>query len=1763
VVRLSNDNGDVATSPLFSVLLRGAVRHLALDQERSRAIALVDGGTGTFLEIIDLARGNIEVAADESDPRIIFTRQYARGANGMRLDRETGLLYISTPSGLDTWLVADRCCDLGVELTANLDKKAKSVVSGDFGDVLAKELGAIKRGVVLGLERAAKSCPGFDIGKLKLIESGSSACLWADDPARACGSNYQPLVSDHDISTFMPDDWYAKQVEDPNWDGEGTAPQVPLAGCVVASLSFPFMDPITEEPKEVGNTGLVFKDISFIPNYSADFESMQYRLERTIEGLPGDADNDLAMGRQLLVMKHLTEAYGVDLRGTEGYRPAYDVVNVTEAEFEEKFARFRDVTRIPEVEGYEWGVLMQFMLAKAKAYLRVRGASDETSTFNDFFVKQYHTAAKAAIRATAARIVSDTATRDLFLKLKRESDGNDDGLLVFRSNACLLFQEGRHPSQFPAKSCGSMEEYVAATAARTLDTTGLFTVDEVKDIFEFYRVKADEQAIYTEGDADRFIAKTHRWVMRVKAQTWPIYQTFIGSDSRADERRANREYAEGSGPGGAGVAGGRIAEFLASAKLPVRPKVFNRGFMSAPNVYLRAYIAPPGGEQAPACIGSAPEGEDPDLDQSDRCRLALNLGGGTLFFPAYRHRETGTYMPIPTSKSVDAFLIKVDQRQANAVGHIVFTLDLPERSANEADRTNNVAGTFVYILDPATGVPPSMPSEVPSPVAPQLLAPDPYCLAAPQLQITQSVELDGEEYLSPVPAYLGATPTLKMAVTNTGTTPVANVLVCSTLGNPTCSTVGTIAPGATAVRAQRIEMPKTPTNLESVATAEAPDLGISPASLLRIGARCEALVLPLNPDPNPALSFVRSGGRAVRHYMLVHPTTHLPVPNMKVTFRGQGTPLTGHTYTSAADGRIVTTVGSNTRPLDGLAIPARADGVVETWQLDSVGDVPVECNKGFEFAVQSSALFTYLPTIEAGSAIRTGFTIFGKGAELDFGGGLRIELPSADIKLATPTGAKVSITPSLDSITGVTWERKTKVGVSAKFGIEGLSAEGEFSGLQGKASGLSLSASGQASATQSYRYLFNANPKTWGNNNMDAAFFALLFPSMAESEASSFREIARFDPTGELAAFLKPVLGTEEPYRTYRNARVGGFSLSADAAAKGFSGTIDFVSKPAAGNPQGDENKTTPLFSADASGTASAAVGYEKFEGLAPGDDVAEDRVTDLVHTIEVNGKYDWKSSYTTSLGRAEDKIRAGNAPDAVKDKAVELLKWVESRLTNSETGTFDGGIRFRIFATPGTGASGPQHRVRKLEVGFKTAKSFGFVDDATNPADQAGNEYRINFVIEAPAGAEAEAEEEIERILRLVIGQTGAFVHLLSDAEKRRTTEFLNSLGNTRDLLTEKPPLFNAQDLYDNFLGFVLTLFERSNVESPKVKTYFYEEVRRGKGESTDLGLGEKAKVIGFSVDPMRLEYVTTHESARGVIYKGKGYLLEDYTPIQIEPPDGKKLLLDIITARADQFYSGLGTKLRAAWEKYEQGQAKGDKADARAANSIDAKLLDMMSFSVKTSPVPVPAEPYRGNSDLAPASKPRYGIGDFYLLQATAPLSGAVTLSFRYEDSELDGIDESTLRLYRFTSPSADWTLVPATIDASTNRVTATVTETGLYTLAPRMPAGRLSWQVVSWNGGAGGTTVTLEASGLRMNDGSALAPGTLVHVQLPALDTDAVTFGTPDASAQPGYQAAATADGRVRVTMTIPGAIPWVNIVGFSDLGTAFGEATVVRP
>ena len=1774
VVRLAGTDGTAAPSALFSVALGGVVKQVEMDEERSRVVAIVDESTGPFLHIVDLARGEIDPPAEGTDPRVIFRRQFPAGANGMRLDKQAGLLYIPTPTGLDTWLIADRCCDLGVELTADLDKKAKSVVSGNLGDVLQKELAAIKRGVVLGLRRAEERCDGFDVSKLKLIESGSSGCLWSADPVRSCGSNYQPLVSDHDISTFMPDDWYQREVNDPDWDGDGTPKKVLLAGCVVAALTYPFTDPYTEEPKPVGESGLVFKDISFIPNYVADFDSMEYRLERTIEGLPGDVDNDLAMGRQLLVMKHLTEAYGVDLRGTEGYKSAYDAVMVDEDDFESRFERFRTVTRIPEVEGYEWGVLMQFMLAKAKAYVRFKGAADERSAFNDLYVKQYHTAAKAGIRAAAARIVADQDANRIFLGVTREGPAN--GLLVFRENACLVYQPNQDPDKWPAKACGSMEEYVAATAVRSLSLpTPIFTRQDIDLIGKFYRVKADEQPIVSEAEADAFIAQVHNFVMRVKQETYPIYAAMVGGDRRGAERLANREYAEGVSNGPPPVTpGGRIEVFLRDTKFTVKPKVYNRGFMSAPHVYLRAYVADQGEAPALACVGAPVEGEDPDPALVDRCRLALNLNGGALIYPAYRDGATGAYVPQPNSRSVDAFPLKVDQRKTGTNGYIVFTLDLPERSANEADRTNNVGGAQYYILDPGTGTAPPLPAEPPSPVNPQLLAPDPYCLKSPQLTVTQSVIMDGKEKTSPVQAYLGAKFELNIKVTNTGSSLVEDVLACSSLikdpqSSATaawCLNVGNIGPGATTVRKVAMAMPATPTNFESVATATSSRLGISSASLLRIGAKCEPRVLPLNPDPNPELSTVFLGGRAVRHYMVVHPVTGEPAVGVSLDFTRDGT-SSGFTHFSGSDGLVDTRLGqsADARVIDGLAVPTGWFGVTQRWELATVNGLTPECGRDFGFDVQADRPFEFTQSIEAGGAIRTGFKVFEKGpsGEADFGGSLKIEF-TAKGGTSLAASQATSITPDFTDLEDLTWERKAQVGLKGSASYPGFSASGEFtSGLFGDAKGLKVSATATAAATQAYRYQFDGKISNW-KPEMRSAFTSLLFPTVAESEASTLRGIVAQLNNEQINNVFLQTFGDAEPYRAYRTNRIGSIAVVGTAEATGFDGTIDFVEKPAADAPKDKENKSAPLFSGKAGGNATVAVGYEKDEqvsslGTTPLDD---DKVVGLVHTIDINGKYDWKSSYTTSFNKAESKIRSGDLPGPAKDKAVELLKWAEGRLSNSATGELDGGIRFRVFARPVLDEDGPTYRITKLEVGFRTTKMFGFTELGQPPVAGKGVEYRINFVVEANKGGEA--TKAVQDIFDKALGEGAVFVQLLSDAQKQRTNAFLNSLteGNERDLLTERPTVFTPEELYDQLIAFVRSLFDVSRTSS-QVRAYFYEEARHVEGQETDLGVNESkaAKVTLFKIDPLRVEAVATHLTARGIVLGGGGYLLEDYSHISVTPPKPQELFLNLTGAYLDTYITGLGDLFKQGWLETAEGWAKGSSSVTPSAPG-DKSKLDVGSWSLSLDAAPSAPTPYRGQPGRAFAGKPRYGIGDFYSLVATDTLSGPVTLSLSYPASAVADLDESSLRLYRWSNAQQDWVLVPeAIVDTNANRATLTTSEMGLYTLGARMPAGPLQWSVLTWNATGGTTTVTLQASGLRMNDGSPLPPGLIVHVRLP--DLEEATFSSVDASPAAGYQASADGDGRLTVTFTVPGALTATGVRGFSDLGTAFGEATVVRP
>ena len=64
----------------------------------------------------------------------------------------------------------------------------------------------------------------------------------------------------------------------------------------------------------------------------------------------------------------------------------------------------------------------------------------------------------------------------------------------------------------------------------------------------------------------------------------------------------------------------------------------------------------------------------------------------------------------------------------------------------------------------------------------------------------------------------------------------------------------------------------------------------------------------MNPNPNPIISEAYLGGRAVRHYMAVHPVTGLPAKGVSLTLRPDRSSTGGLTWRSGDDGLIDTTI---------------------------------------------------------------------------------------------------------------------------------------------------------------------------------------------------------------------------------------------------------------------------------------------------------------------------------------------------------------------------------------------------------------------------------------------------------------------------------------------------------------------------------------------------------------------------------------------------------------------------------------------------------------------------------------------------------------------------------------------------------------------------------------------------------------------------------------------------------------------------------------
>ena len=650
----------------------------------------------------------------------------------------------------------------------------------------------------------------------------------------------------------------------------GVSPSV--QSCTVAELSKRFIEPETGNPKEIvlddGST-ITFEDVTFFPFRREDFESGRLNVLPP-QSSGGDATGDLGLGRQQLLLLWLLGGEYVPVPQIPALAPGRRLDDILQ-DFTNRFG-------IQRLEGFEWASLQSFNLAKSKARLRLKGASDPQSALHAIYVKQLHDAAKAGIRAAFARLVADGTGNSLATRVTRQS---------YVTNACLgVNQAVTNPNRWFEKPCTSFEEYAASAIARTLRGTvplSIFTLDEVFKIHRFYRVKADIEHIISEADADAFVASVSQFLEQSKAITQPIYQQQIGTAPDAAQRTANLSTADT-----------KRQAALKTAKVALPAHVLNRGFRAADQVALAMYRADVAGSG--------------QLVKSIR----LDLAGGDDRILAFEHNADGTLKLDEGRQAIPVFeLGPIDLTTDLRTPHgVSFTIDLPEHKVQEAVRENNLGGFFYYALDVQNPAVPATPATPYLPFAdPSVLDPSPECDDVPALTILQRILTSDGQHLDEAELGLGETVTIELTVSNRSGEAQHSVTVCSNITNQ-CYDAGTLAVGETKTISVQYTLPATGQYIDGSPSAYSTEAGIMSGPATRIIANCESYsVIPLAKNPNPAISEAMIGGRALRYYKVVSRRTGAPKPNATIDFEltgffGPGESTRHFTLKTDAEGRI-------------------------------------------------------------------------------------------------------------------------------------------------------------------------------------------------------------------------------------------------------------------------------------------------------------------------------------------------------------------------------------------------------------------------------------------------------------------------------------------------------------------------------------------------------------------------------------------------------------------------------------------------------------------------------------------------------------------------------------------------------------------------------------------------------------------------------------------------------------------------------------------
>ena len=773
---------------------------------------------------------------------------------GFRLDTKKGLIYAGLYAGGDQGLAIIKVWECP---DVGVDFKSAPRSLPVASEVEKKALQEVIRS---GLLEAQLSC-GIEPDTLTMIEQGSGSCIWNE----SCDSNYQPGFSDHDFEVFFP----------PDVDEE-------TQQCVINALYNQVMtiqsDPI---PIEAFGYKVYFKDISFYPMNREDFESALLSINRPA-GTMGDTIDDMGLGRQQLLLKWLVEGSYVEV-------PGLDLKGMDFRQILEELKKPMDVdgdghedepSHIPRLEGYEWAKLQEANIYRSGALIRLHGSSKLGTTLHETFKKDLHKVAKAGIRAVLALIIANDEGNKLAVNFECDVP------------PCVDVSQSDSPYAWERDvPCESFAHYIASIAARMVrdhPEENLFTPEEIQDIiFRFYRIKSGDEEITTEEEAVEFITEAVQFVEAVKNQTITIYNQTIGIDPRKSQRNDNMSYVEN-----------KINEYTSNGKKHIIPRFFNKGTSTDEDLYARMYM----------------DGQEQKYEN-------IIVEGGD-----YIHLDTRKDPPpdnddpdvlLKPRKNVPVFSLNVDQSDPKN-GWVNFFIDIPDRKVQEADRENNWARVFYYILDPDNPYIPSLPQEpeleetIGEPED-DLLEAAPVC-GCPKPKVRVVISVAGSDATT---LYIGGEPVFaELLIENLSDQLLRNVKIFNVFDmTEPIEEFSEIPIGESKLVTVTYWPSDQPGEINRQILVEFEDedgiiRGIGSNSL-NLETKCPIALIAVDPNPNPETSEIMYGGTFCRYYRVVDRSQNgAPVPDVTIKaclcVGDQCIEEPGYKYRTDEDGYLIT-----------------------------------------------------------------------------------------------------------------------------------------------------------------------------------------------------------------------------------------------------------------------------------------------------------------------------------------------------------------------------------------------------------------------------------------------------------------------------------------------------------------------------------------------------------------------------------------------------------------------------------------------------------------------------------------------------------------------------------------------------------------------------------------------------------------------------------------------------------------------------------------